>query len=101
MTSVTILTKAVRPLPDKWAGLQDIEARTRQRYLDLIANEKAIRNARLRPAIVASIRRFMHERGFVEVETPILVAVAAGGSAKPFDTHHNSLNRDLYLRIAI
>ena len=100
VTSITVLTKAVRPLPDKWAGLQDIEARTRQRYLDLISNERAMRNARLRPAIVASIRSFMHARGFVEVETPVLVAVAAGASAKPFTTHHNSLNRDLYLRIA-
>lgn len=100
VTSVTVLTKAIRPLPDKWAGLQDIEVRTRQRYLDLISNERAMRNARLRPAIVASIRKFMHARGFVEVETPVLVAVAAGASAKPFITHHNSLNRDLYLRIA-
>ncbi len=100
VTSVTILTKAVRPLPDKWAGLQDIEARTRQRYLDLIANERAMKLARLRPAIVASMRNFMRERGFVEVETPMLVPVAAGAAAKPFTTHHNSLNRDLYLRIA-
>ncbi len=100
VTSVTVLTKAIRPLPDKYAGLQDIEARTRQRYLDLIANDQAMVNARLRPAIVASIRKFMIERGFVEVETPILVPVAAGASARPFTTHHNSLNRDLYLRIA-
>ncbi len=100
LMSITVLTKAIRPLPDKWAGLQDIEARTRQRYLDLISNERAMRNARLRPAIVASIRSFMIERGFVEVETPMLVPVAAGASAEPFTTHHNSLNRDLYLRIA-
>lgn len=100
VTSLTVLTKAIRPLPDKWAGLQDIEARTRQRYLDLISNERAMRNARLRPAIVASIRRFMQTRGFVEVETPVLVPVAAGAAAKPFTTHHNSLNRDLFLRIA-
>lgn len=100
VTSVTVLTKAMRPLPDKYAGLQDLEARTRQRYLDLIANDRAMRNARLRPAIVASIRKFMQDRGFVEVETPVLVPVAAGASAKPFTTHHNSLNRDLYLRIA-
>ncbi len=100
ITSITVLTKAIRPLPDKWAGLQDIEARTRQRYLDLISNERAMRNARLRPAIVASMRKFMQGRGFVEVETPMLVPVAAGASARPFTTHHNSLNRDLYLRIA-
>ncbi len=100
VTSITVLTKAMRPLPDKWAGLQDIEARTRQRYLDLISNDQAMRNARLRPAIVAAIRSFMIGRGFVEVETPVLVPVAAGAAAKPFTTHHNSLNRDLYLRIA-
>ena len=100
VTSLTVLTKAIRPLPDKWAGLQDLEARTRQRYLDLISNDRAMRNARLRPAIVASMRKFMHGRGFIEVETPVLVPVAAGASAKPFRTHHNSLNRDLYLRIA-
>lgn len=100
VTSLTVLTKAIRPLPDKWAGLQDIEARTRQRYLDLISNERAVKLAKLRPAIVASIRKFMHARGFVEVETPVLVPVAAGASARPFITHHNSLNRNLYLRIA-
>jgi lysyl-tRNA synthetase class 2 len=100
VTEISILTKATRPLPDKWAGLQDLEARTRQRYLDLITNDRAMRNARMRTAIVASIRNFMHARGFVEVETPILVPVAAGASAKPFTTHHNTLNRDLYLRIA-
>lgn len=99
-TEITVLTKTIRPLPDKHAGLQDLEARTRQRYLDLIANEEAMRNARLRPAVVASIREFMRKRGFTEVETPILVPVAAGASARPFTTHHNSLNRDLYLRIA-
>lgn len=100
VTSVTVLTKAIRPLPDKWAGLQDIEMRTRQRYLDLISNERAMKNAQLRPAIVASVRNFMRKRGFVEVETPMLVPVAAGAAARPFRTHHNSLNRDLYLRIA-
>ncbi len=100
VTSVTVLTKAIRPMPDKWAGLQDIEARTRQRYLDLISNDRAMKLARLRPAIVSSIRNFMKERGFTEVETPMLVPVAAGAAARPFTTHHNSLNRDLYLRIA-
>jgi lysyl-tRNA synthetase class 2 len=100
ITDLVVLTKAIRPLPDKWSGLQDIEARTRQRYLDLISNDRAMRNALLRPAIVASIRNFMKDRGFVEVETPVLVPVAAGASARPFRTHHNALNRDLYLRIA-
>ncbi len=100
VTSVTVLTKAIRPLPDKWAGLQDVEARTRQRYLDLISNDRAMKLAKLRPAIVSTIRSFMRARGFVEVETPVLVPVAAGAAARPFTTHHNSLNRDLYLRIA-
>ncbi len=97
---LTVLSKAIRPLPDKWAGLQDTEIRFRQRYLDLIANEKAMRNAVMRSEVVASMRRFMHERGFIEVETPVLVPVAAGAMARPFQTHHNALNRRLYLRIA-
>jgi lysyl-tRNA synthetase class 2 len=97
---LTILSKAIRPLPDKWAGLKDPEVRHRQRYLDLIANEDAMRNVKTRSAVVAAMREFMHERGFMEVETPILVPVAAGAQARPFTTHHNALNRDLYLRIA-
>ncbi len=97
---VAMLAKALRPLPDKWAGLRDTEARYRQRYLDLIANERAVRNAYLRSEVVAQMRRFLHGRGFTEVETPMLVPVAAGAMARPFETHHNALNRDLYLRIA-
>ena len=97
---VAMLAKALRPLPDKWAGLRDTEARYRQRYLDLIANDRAVRNARLRSEVVAQMRRFLHGRGFIEVETPMLVPVAAGAMARPFETHHNALNRDLYLRIA-
>jgi lysyl-tRNA synthetase class 2 len=100
VSSLTVLTKPVRPLPDKWAGLQDTEARFRQRYLDLISNEDAVKNARLRSAMVRSIRNFMEARGFIEVETPVLVPVAAGASARPFITHHNQMDRDLYLRIA-
>ena len=97
---VAMLAKALRPLPDKWAGLRDTEARYRQRYLDLIANDRAVRNARLRSEVVAQMRSFLHGRGFIEVETPMLVPVAAGAMARPFETHHNALNRDLYLRIA-
>ncbi|MBI4218571.1 MAG: lysine--tRNA ligase [Chloroflexi bacterium] len=99
-TSLQILAKAVRPLPDKWAGLQDIEKRSRQRYLDLITRERAAEVVRLRARIVAGMRRFLNERGFIEVETPILVPVAAGAMARPFVTHHNALDRTLYLRIA-
>ena len=96
----TMLCKSLRPLPEKWHGLTDVEIRYRQRYLDLIANEGARRVATLRPRIISAIRRFMDGRGFIEVETPILVPVAAGAMAHPFITHHNSLDRDLYLRIA-
>ena len=98
--SLRVLCKSLRPLPEKWHGLVDVEARYRQRYLDLIANEEARHTATLRPRIVSAIRRFMDARGFLEVETPVLVPVAAGAMAHPFVTHHNALNRDFFLRIA-
>ena len=97
---LTLLCKSLRPLPEKWHGLTDVEIRFRQRYLDLIANEEARRIAVMRSRAISSMRRFMDDRGFLEVETPILVSVAAGTMAHPFITHHNQLNRDLYLRIA-
>jgi len=97
---MTVLSKAVRPLPDKWSGLQDVEKRYRQRYLDLLANDRALEVARTRAAVVAAVRRFLIGRGFMEVETPVLVPVAAGAMARPFVTRHNSLDRTLYLRIA-
>ncbi|MFQ5879233.1 MAG: lysine--tRNA ligase [Dehalococcoidia bacterium] len=95
-----LLAKSLRPLPEKWHGLQDVEARYRQRYLDLIANQESRRIALLRSRIMAAVRRFMDNRGFVEVETPILHTSAGGAAARPFVTHHNALDRDLYLRIA-
>ncbi len=98
--SLTILTKAIRSLPDKWSGLKDPEVRRRQRYLDLIANDKAMQNAKIRSAILRATREFMESSGFIEVETPILVPVAAGATARPFITRHNALGKDLYLRIA-
>lgn len=98
--SLQLVTKAIRPLPDKWAGLQDIEKRSRQRYLDLIVRERSVELARMRAGIVASMRRFLQARGFMEAETPILVSIAAGGMARPFITNHNALDRTLYLRIA-
>jgi lysyl-tRNA synthetase class 2 len=98
--TVTILAKALRAPPEKWHGLVDIETRHRQRYLDLIANPEAERIFILRSRIVAAIRRFMSDRGFLEVETPILHTTAAGAMATPFITHHNQLDMDLYLRIA-
>ena len=96
-----LLAKALRPLPEKWHGLQDIEARYRQRYLDLLTNENSRVVFEKGIAIVRETRRFFEERGFVEVETPILQATAGGAAAEPFKTHHKALGIDLYLRIAL
>jgi lysyl-tRNA synthetase class 2 len=99
--SFELLTKAMRPLPDKWHGLKDVEVRYRQRYVDLIANEPVRDVFRARTRIISAIRRLYDERGFLEVETPVLQEVPGGGHARPFLTHHNALDRDLYLRIAL
>src|SRR5947207_1007068 len=95
-----VLAKSLRPLPEKWHGLQDIEARYRQRYLDLITNDQSRAVFTKRFVIVREIRRFLEDRGFVEVETPMLQSVAGGAAAEPFATHHQALGLDLYLRIA-
>src|SRR2546426_6110244 len=95
-----LLAKALRPLPEKWHGLQDIEARYRQRYLDLLTNERSRAVFAKRIAIVRETRRFFEDRGFWEVETPVLQSVAGGAAAEPFATHHKALGLDLYLRIA-
>ena len=99
-TALFMLAKSLRPLPDKWHGVQDAETRYRQRYLDLIANPSSRETFLQRSAIVREIRRFLDERGFLEVETPMMQAIPGGAAAEPFKTHHNALGMDFYLRIA-
>ncbi len=99
-TSIELLAKNRRPLPDKVHGLQDVELRYRQRYLDLLVNEESRADALLRSRVVSAIRRYLDAHGFVEVETPILQPRYGGAFAEPFVTHHNALDADYYLRIA-
>jgi lysyl-tRNA synthetase, class II len=99
-TSIAVLAKALRPLPEKFHGLADIELRYRQRYVDLIVNEQSRETLRRRSRIVAEMRAFLTARGYLEVETPMLHTIQGGASAKPFMTHHNALDIELYLRIA-
>ncbi len=100
VTEFVLLSKCLNPLPEKWHGIKDVEVRYRQRYLDLIANEEVRRIFITRSKIISVIRKFLDERGFVEVETPVLQPVASGATAKPFVTYHNYLESELYLRIA-
>jgi lysyl-tRNA synthetase class 2 len=98
--TVTLLAKALRPMPEKWHGLSDVDTRYRQRHLDLIATPATREVFLKRAKIVSTIRRVLDSRGYVEVETPVLLAQAGGASARPFSTHHNALNQDMVLRIA-
>jgi lysyl-tRNA synthetase class 2 len=97
---LTLLSKAVRPLPEKWHGIADVEIRYRQRYLDLATNEDSRKVFEVRAAVVKGIREFLDARGFLEVETPMMQVIPGGATARPFKTHHNALDIDLYLRIA-
>jgi lysyl-tRNA synthetase class 2 len=100
LTRATLLAKCLRSMPEKWHGMTDVESRHRQRYLDLIVNPEARRTVEARAATNAAVRRYLGGRGFIEVETPLLQPIPGGARARPFATHHNALDIDLYLRIA-
>ena len=94
------LSKALRPLPEKWSGVQDLEVKYRKRYLDLISNEETMKRFKFRSDFIWELRKFYYENGFQEIDTPVLCNTASGALAKPFKTHYNSLDMDVYLRIA-
>src|SRR6185312_10774632 len=100
VTGLRLLTKSLRPLPDKFHGLADQETKYRQRYVDLIMSQETRRTFKARTAAISSIRRFMGENGFMEVETPMLHVIPGGAAAKPFITHHNALDMQMFMRIA-
>lgn len=99
-SEVTLLTKSLRPLPEKYHGVTDIDTRYRQRYVDLIMTDKSRKTFLLRTTLIKAIRQFFHNKNFLEVETPMMHPIAGGALARPFKTHHNTLHSDLYLRIA-
>ena len=97
---IALLAKCLAPLPDKWKGLRDVEQRSRRRHLDLVVNPQSRRTFEIRSSVVSELRNQFHQRGFMEVDTPILTSRAAGAAARPFRTHHNALDIELYMRIA-
>ena len=100
VNNFTLLAKSLQPLPEKWHGLSDVDIRYRQRYLDLISNPEAKETFKVRSQVINAIRQFLDQRGFIEVETPVLQSSAGGALARPFTTHHQALDQDFYLRIA-
>ena len=94
------LSKSINPLPEKWHGLKDVDTRYRKRYVDLIVNPEVCQNFILRSKFIKHLRSYLDNQGFIEVETPVLSTIAGGAAARPFITHHNTLNIDLYMRIA-
>jgi lysyl-tRNA synthetase class 2 len=101
LTAFTLLSKSLQPLPEKWHGLTDVDIRQRQRYLDLISSPEVKKTFEIRSKVISAIRQYLNQKGFIEVETPVLQSAAGGALAKPFVTHHKALDRDFFLRIAL